>query len=79
MEDHKMVIKSNRGSLVWSTSSYVVLRGTDSPDHEIVRHVEKGRSLEKRYRFKGLGRTYPFYPAQSFAIHRGSVYKRTNL
>lgn len=73
------VIKSNRGLLVWSTSSYVVLRGADSPDHEIVRHVEKGRSLEKRYRFKGPGRTHPFYPAQSFAIHRGSVYKRTNL
>lgn len=74
------VIKSNRGLLVWSASSYVVLRGADSPDHEIVRHVEKGRSLEKRYRFKGPGRTpHPFYPAQSFAIHRGSVYKRTNL
>lgn len=55
------------------------LRGADSPDHEIVRRVEEGRSPEKRYRFERPGGTHPFYPAQSFAIHRGSAYKRTNL
>lgn len=53
--------------------------GADSPDHEIARHVKEGRPREKRYRFKGFGGTHPFYPAQSFAIYRGSVYKRTNL
>jgi len=70
------IIKSNRGPIARSTNP---LPDPGRPDHEIARYVEEGRSREKRYRFKGFGGTHPFYPAQSFAIHRGSVYKRTNL